>query len=72
MPHQPMTSKDRPLPCGCRTCGCACADHAPPIGWRCARHVAAGLAQEGAALVATTLFVGMVLVWCAIICGPFG
>lgn len=57
----------RRLPCGCRTCGCLCAEHAgddrnPSPCWR---HRPAGLVLE---IVALSLFLGMIAVWAAIIC----
>lgn len=60
----------RSLPCGCRHCGCACPDHAPPYGWLCDGHAAGALAKvvatETLALVSVALFVSMVLVWAGI------
>lgn len=57
----------RILTCGCRTCGCLCADHAPEgIESPCARHAVAiitrWIAGEAMALVALMLFIASIAV----------
>lgn len=64
----------RDLPCGCRTCGCQCAEHsADRIPHPCRVHapvvVAAFIAKEAATLVALSLFTGSVVIWCMVLVG---
>lgn len=69
MMPRPRTSFHQ-LPCGCRTCGCACAEHSPTRNeWACSACVATFLAREAATLVALGLFFGCVMVWAAIFGG---
>lgn len=61
----------RELRCGCRLCGCMCADHAPDgVEHLCAVHVDRAvfrfIGEEAVRLVATSLFAAVVLAWVAI------
>lgn len=62
----------RTVPCGCRLCGCVCADHSPDrVARLCAAHVDAAvfrfLKEESARLVCLALFAAVVLTWAAIL-----
>lgn len=64
-------STTRELRCGCRLCGCMCAEHAPDgVEQVCAVHVDRAvlrfIGEEAVCLVAVGLFVGVVLAWAAI------
>jgi hypothetical protein len=55
------------LPCGCRTCGCLCAEHAPErIERLCPPHadqaITKFIAHEAATLVALALFIASIAV----------
>jgi hypothetical protein len=59
------------LICGCRLCGCLCADHSPDrVEQLCAPHadraVFRVIAHEAGTLVSLALFVSMVMIWTAI------
>ncbi len=63
------------LPCGCRSCGCMCADHSPSgVDDLCARHALPVLARwalgEALALVAIGLLIASASVWCVILAVP--
>lgn len=65
-------TEPRTLKCGCSTCGCCCAEHSldgKPSP--CAAHAARSLSffGEALALVALTLFLGTIAVWCSILSG---
>jgi hypothetical protein len=60
------------IPCGCRLCGCLCADHSPDRLERpCAAHVDLAvfrfIADEARRLVVIALFAGIVIASAAII-----
>ena len=64
-------STTRELRCGCRLCGCMCAEHAPDgVEQVCAVHldraVLRFIGEEAVRLVAISLFVAGVLAWAAI------
>ena len=65
-----MSHLDRPAPsillCGCRRCGCTCAEHSPGFEARaCYTHettsIARAVSDEAMALVAISLFIGAVV-----------
>lgn len=65
----------RELTCGCRTCGCVCAKHSGdriprPCGLHTAGTMARFIAEEAAALVAISLLIGCVAVWCTVFAMP--
>lgn len=63
---------DRFLRCGCRLCGCVCSEHSPTgEAMLCAPHlsraVSAFVGAEAVRLVAISIFVAVVLGWCAVL-----
>ena len=71
-----MSSKENPfrrnLICGCRRCGCLCAEHSPTgVEHPCQPHAGVAVArfvcEESARLVAVALFVAVVLSWAAVL-----
>jgi hypothetical protein len=63
------TTKSDTLPCGCRLCGCACAEHSPArTETPCWRHGRiAWILGDAAALAAIGLFLACFAVWGAIL-----
>lgn len=66
-------STTRELRCGCKLCGCMCAEHAPDgVEQVCAVHldraVLRFIGEEAVRLVAVSLFAGILIVWSAILC----
>ena len=64
-------STSREIPCGCKFCGCMCADHSPDRSEIvCAAHgysaVARFVVQEGVRLAVVSLFCGILLIWAAV------
>lgn len=58
---------NRVLPCGCKTCGCLCDQHAPNrIEQRCRCHadqaIGKFIAHEAATLISLALFTALVAV----------
>jgi hypothetical protein len=67
-----MENTSKILKCGCRFCGCLCAEHSPDgIENLCAAHVDKAVFEfiesEAIRLMCTGLFAAIVLVWAAIL-----
>ena len=70
--EEAMTEVPKILKCGCRLCGCVCADHSADGEERlCAVHIDRAvfrlIAEEAGSLVAIALFSSAVLVWAVIL-----
>jgi hypothetical protein len=67
-----ILSPIRNVPCGCRLCGCLCAEHSPDhVDRLCDRHavytVTRFVAGEVAVLVTLALFLGMISIWARVL-----